>query len=119
MKIGLPRQNTLITCPSAIGEISTSIGAPAAIVEASGFICEINGTNVARVPIAPTAPVAIKRKSRRVGSAEDIVVTLSVLSRLVGSFTHAANRQGSLHAPQKAPRQRRANRPRRPLGKRR
>ena len=44
MKIGLPRQNTLMTCPSAIGPRSTSIGAPAAIVEASGFICAISGT---------------------------------------------------------------------------
>ena len=45
MKIGLPRQNTLMICPSAIGARSTSIGAPAAIVEASGFICAISGTS--------------------------------------------------------------------------
>ena len=45
MKIGLPRQNTLMTWPSAIGPRSTSIGAPAAIVEASGFICAISGTS--------------------------------------------------------------------------
>src|SRR5215831_9090044 len=75
MKIGLPRQNTLMSCPSAIGERSTSIGAPAAIVEASGFIWEMNGQRETTPPTAATAPVATKRKSRRVGwSAEDAVV---------------------------------------------
>src|SRR3954447_24729532 len=79
MKIGLPRQNTLITWPSAIGARSTSIGAPAAMVDASGFICEIKGASAAAAPIAPTAPVAMKRKSRRVGSAEDVIVTVRLL----------------------------------------
>src|SRR5712672_4513556 len=66
-----------MSCPSAIGVRSTSIGAPAAIVEASGFIWEINGQRVATPPTAATAPVATKRKSRRVGwSAEDAVVTI-------------------------------------------
>src|SRR6202011_2760872 len=75
--IGLPRQNTLMSCPSAIGARSTSIGAPAAMVEASGFIWEISGHTVAAAPTAATAPVATKRKSRRVGwSAEDTVVTI-------------------------------------------
>ena len=59
MKIGLPRQNTLMTCPSAIGPRSTSIGAPAAIVEASGFICAISGTSDAAPPTAATVPVAM------------------------------------------------------------
>src|ERR1700750_1366817 len=61
--------------PSAIGVRSTSIGAPAAIVEASGFIWEISGQTVATVPTAAAAPVAMKRKSRRVEPAEDAVVT--------------------------------------------
>src|SRR5215467_10853280 len=75
--MGLPRQNTLMSCPSAIGARSTSIGAPAAIVEASGFIWEMNGQAVNTVPTAAAAPVATKRKSRRVGwSAEDAVVTI-------------------------------------------
>src|SRR5215471_14183477 len=75
--MGLPRQNTLMSCPSAIGDRSTSIGAPAAIVEASGFIWEINGQAVNTVPTAAAAPVATKRKSRRVGwSAEDAIVTI-------------------------------------------
>src|SRR6266702_2597777 len=66
-----------MSCPSAIGARSTSIGAPAAIVAASGFIWETNGHTVATVPTAATAPVATKRKSRRVGwSAEDAVVTI-------------------------------------------
>src|SRR5215471_19335891 len=66
-----------MSCPSAIGERSTSIGAPAAIVEASGFIWEMNGQREATPPTAATAPVATKRKSRRVGwSAEDAVVTI-------------------------------------------
>src|SRR3954471_14658957 len=47
------------------------------MVEASGFICEMNGHSVAAPPTAATAPVATKRKSRRVGcSAEDAVVTI-------------------------------------------
>src|SRR5690348_14884392 len=79
MKIGLPRQNTLITWPSAIGVRSTSIGAPAAMVEASGFICETSGTAAKPAAMAPTAPVAMKRKSRRVGSAEDVAVTVRLL----------------------------------------
>src|ERR1041385_7505131 len=62
--------------PSAIGARSTSIGAPAAIVEASGFIWDTSGQATARVPTAAAAPVATKRKSRRVGSAEDAVVTI-------------------------------------------
>src|SRR4029077_1203239 len=72
-----PRQNTLTSCPSAIGVRSTSIGAPAAIVAASGFIWATSGQTVAAAPTAATAPVATKRKSRRDGwSAEDAVVTI-------------------------------------------
>src|SRR5215468_3214982 len=75
--MGLPRQNTLMSWPSAIGERSTSIGAPAAIVEASGFIWEMKGQSETTPPTAAAAPVATKRKSRRVGwSAEDAVVTI-------------------------------------------
>src|SRR5665213_2070301 len=61
--------------PTAIGLRSTSIGAPAAIVEASGFIWETSGQTVARPPTAAAAPVATKRKSRR-EPAEDAVVTI-------------------------------------------
>src|SRR5260370_37128573 len=75
--MGLPRQNTLMSCPSAIGARSTSIGAPAAIVEASGFIWETNGQSVANPPTAAAHPVATKRKSRRVESTEDAVVPIS------------------------------------------
>src|ERR1700731_1648618 len=65
-----------MSCPEAIGVSSPSIGAPAAIVEASGFICEMNGQSVAAPPTAAAAPVATKRKSRGVGSPEDAVVTI-------------------------------------------
>src|SRR6266436_3249455 len=66
-----------MSCPEAIGVRSTSIGAPAAIVEASGFIWEMNGQSVATPPIAAQTPVPTKRKSRRVGwSTEDAVVTI-------------------------------------------
>src|SRR5271154_1413254 len=66
-----------MSCPSAIGVRSTSIGAPAAIVEASGFIWETNGQSETTPPTAAKAPVATNRKSRRVGcSAEDAVVTI-------------------------------------------
>jgi hypothetical protein len=46
------------------------------MVEASGFIWEMNGHAVNTVPTAAAAPVATKRKSRRVVSAEDAVVTI-------------------------------------------
>src|ERR1700755_2391466 len=60
-----------------MGARSTSIGAPAAIVEASGFIWETKGQSAARPETPAAAPVATKRKSRRVGwSAEDVVVTI-------------------------------------------
>src|SRR4051812_35963319 len=65
-----------MSCPSAIGARSTSIGAPAAMVEASGFIWDTSGQTTAAAPTAAAAPVATKRKSRRVGSAEDAVVTI-------------------------------------------
>src|SRR5665213_433760 len=65
-----------MSCPVAIGVRSTSIGAPAAMVEASGFIWETNGQSVASPPTAAAAPVATTRKSRRVESAEDAVVTI-------------------------------------------
>src|SRR6266478_5006325 len=72
-----------MSCPEAIGVRSTSIGAPAAIVEASGFIWETNGQSVATPPTAAAHPVATKRKSRRVGcSAVDAVVTITTLSKL-------------------------------------
>src|SRR4051794_18222132 len=66
-----------MSCPEAIGVRSTSIGAPAAIVDASGFIWETSGHTVAAAPTAATAPVATKRKSRRGGwFPEDAVVTI-------------------------------------------
>src|SRR5437879_6406416 len=77
-----------MSCPSAIGVRSTSIGAPAAMVEASGFIWETNGQSVATPPTAAAAPVATKRKSRRVGcSAEDAVVTIPNLSQAAAGGT--------------------------------
>src|SRR5258706_16468246 len=67
-----------MSCPSAIGFRSTSIGAPAAIVEASGFIWETNGQSVATPPTAAAHPVATKRKSRRGGcSPQKSVVTIT------------------------------------------
>src|SRR5258707_4388768 len=100
MKLGLPRQNTLMSCPEAIGVRSTSIGAPAAIVDASGFIWETNGQSVATPPTAAAHPVATKRKSRRVRcSAPDAVVTITTLSQLqpveAPQATHQRN-QGRL-----------------------
>src|SRR5262249_39326675 len=60
-----------------MGARSTSIGAPAAIVEASGFIWETKGQSAVTPLTAANAPVATKRKSRRVGwSAQDAVVTI-------------------------------------------
>src|SRR6202051_2317287 len=65
-----------MSCPSAIGPRSTSIRAPPAMVDASGFIWDTSGHTVARPPTAAAAPVATKRKSRRVEPAEDAVVTI-------------------------------------------
>src|SRR6516225_11205758 len=74
--------------PSATGVRSTSIGAPAAMVEASGFIWEMNGHSVAAPPTAAAAPVATNKKSRRVGwSAEDAVVTIPTLSSYAADGT--------------------------------
>src|SRR5216684_3185183 len=80
-----------MSCPSAIGARSTSIGAPAAIVEASGFIWETNGQRVASPPTAAAAPVATKRKSRRVESIEDAVVTIPNLSQVAAGGTAPGN----------------------------
>src|SRR5262249_48559728 len=80
MKIGFERQNTLIAWPTAIGARSTSIGAPAAMVEASGFICAISGQAAAATPTATTEPLATLRKSRRVGSCEDIVAVVVTIN---------------------------------------
>src|SRR5947209_967682 len=92
-----------MSCPEAIGVRSTSIGAPAAIVEASGFIWEMNGQAVKTVPTAAAAPVATKRKSRRVGcSAEDAVVTIPspFLSAAGGTAPKRRKRhRGRLPAP--------------------
>src|SRR6266704_6992180 len=92
-----------MSCPSAIGVRSTSIGAPAAIVEASGFIWETNGQSVAAPPTAAAHPVATKRKSRRVGySAEDAVVTITNPFQAAAGGTAPGNAhtdQGRLPAP--------------------
>src|SRR5438270_3804982 len=92
-----------MSCPWTIGVRSTSIGAPAAIVEASGFIWETNGQSVAAAPTAAAHPVATKRKSRRVGfSAEDAVVTITnPFSAAAGGTApgNAHTKQGRLPAP--------------------
>src|SRR6059058_5855393 len=77
-----------MSCPSATGLRSTSIGAPAAMVDASGFIWEMKGQSTAALPTAAAAPVATNKKSRRVGwSAEDAVVTIPTLSSYAAGGT--------------------------------
>src|SRR2546430_17011605 len=92
-----------MSCPWAIGVRSTSIGAPAAIVEASGFIWETNGQSVAAAPTVAAHPVATKRKSRRVGfSAEDAVGTITNPFQAASGETAPGNAhtdQGRLPAP--------------------
>jgi hypothetical protein len=56
------------------------MGAPAATVEASGFSWATSGHATAAAPTVATAPVATKRKSRRLCPAEDDVVTIPTLS---------------------------------------
>src|ERR1700740_378596 len=88
--------------PEAIGVRSTSIGAPAAIVEASGFIWETNGQRAANPPTAAAAPVATKRKSRCVEPAEDAVVTIpNPFSAAAGGTApgNAHTKQGRMPAP--------------------
>src|ERR1700719_123980 len=99
IKIGLLRQNTLTIWPSAMGARLTSSGPPAAMVEASGSIWPISGTRAAAAPTAATVPVATRRKSRREGSAAEIVVTVSILVRLAGHSIRAANRPPSPQPP--------------------
>src|SRR6266566_6111177 len=67
-----------MSCPSAIGVRSTSIGAPAAIVEASGFIWDTNGQSVNSPPTAAAAPVATKRKSRRVEWSAELAAVVTI-----------------------------------------
>jgi hypothetical protein len=50
------------------------------MVEASGFIWDTSGQTVAAAPTAAAAPVATKRKSRRLCPGEDDVVTIPTLS---------------------------------------
>src|SRR6476660_10474613 len=73
------------------------------MVEASGFICEMNGQSVATPPTAAAHPVATKRKSRRVGcSAEDAVVTIANPFQAAAGGTAPGNAQtdqGRLPAP--------------------
>src|SRR3982074_2404155 len=92
-----------MSCPEAIGVRSTSIGAPAAIVDASGFIWETNGQSAAAPPTAAAHPVATKRKSRRVGcSAEYSVVTITKPFQAAAGGTAPGNAhtdQGRLPAP--------------------
>ena len=65
MRIGEPRQRTMICWPSAILLRSISIGAPAAITSAAGFMVSIIGHAKAAAPMAAVAPVTSFRKSRR------------------------------------------------------
>jgi hypothetical protein len=64
----------VIARPSLTGARSTSIGAPAARVEASGAIWAINGQRIPAPATAPAAPVAIIRKSRRLSPCGDFTL---------------------------------------------
>ena len=93
MKIGLLRQNTLTIWPDWIGARSTSSGAPAAMVEASGFhLPDQRRERGGSADRACDRRWQCKRKSRRVGSADEIAVTASILFRLAGHPIRAANR---------------------------
>src|SRR3954467_5592976 len=90
-----------MSCPSATGLRSTSIGAPAAIVEASGFIWETKGQSAAALPTAEAAPVGTNKKSRRVGwSAEDAVGTIPTLSSHAAAGTLPG---GAQRSPERTP----------------
>src|SRR5580692_1948769 len=71
-----------MSCPTAIGARSTSIGAPAAMVEASGFIWETNGQSVANPPTAAAAPVATKRNHGVSNPPKTLSSRFQTLSRL-------------------------------------
>src|SRR5580692_2237999 len=107
-----------MSCPEAIGARSTSIGAPAAIVDASGFIWETKGQSVATPPTAAAAPVATKRKSRRVGSAEDAVVTIpSPFSAAAGGTAPGNAHANRRRLPAPATPRRHNDHPSRPIGR--
>jgi len=69
--------------PRGTAPISTSIEAMAR-VEASGFIWLIRGHATAPTPTAPAAPVAMNRKSLRVGSTVEEVATITPLLHRIG-----------------------------------
>src|SRR5256885_14039664 len=83
--------------PSAIGERSPSSGAPAAMVDWSGFICEISGQIDAAPAAAPAAPVAMKRKSRRGGLAQEDL--LANQTSLAAGAERAANPEAGGRCP--------------------
>ena len=56
--MSLPRQKILTIWPSAIGARSSSTGAPAATVSASGASAPTNGQTIAAPPTATAAVVA-------------------------------------------------------------
>ncbi len=58
--------------PREMAERSTSVEASAS-VEASGFICAISGQTAAPAATVATAPVAMKRMSRRLGFCNSLV----------------------------------------------
>ena len=62
MKTGFPLQRTVIVFPGVTELISTSVLAKA-LTDASGFIWSIIGQTVAPTPTAPTAYVAVNKKS--------------------------------------------------------
>src|SRR5690606_369540 len=81
MNTGLPRHLTVREPPSAREDTSTSTDA-AASVEASGRIWSINGQASPPTPTTPAIPVAIYKKSRRVGSAVSCALTCQFLFNL-------------------------------------
>src|SRR5260221_561745 len=77
-----------MSCPWAIGVRSTSIGAPAAILEAPGFIWDTNGQSVANPPTAAAHPVATKRKTRRRGCSPQNTGTILRLCACLDVAAH-------------------------------
>ena len=71
INIGAPRHSTTICCPTAIFEMSISMGAPAAITSADGFMESISGQAMAPAPIAAPDTAMRDRRSRRLGSGPD------------------------------------------------
>ena len=91
MAIATPRTKTCCPDPD-LTEISMSIGAPAAITLAAGFIKSISGQAIAPAPITAPESVISEIRSRRVGSGPEEGACDDMISILADTAAQANRR---------------------------